>query len=162
MATDPPQDLVLAPLQGDEKTLREWLLMFHLAFVALDPYTHESAWILDTAMRILTTFDQADARVALLVTAPAGDACDFLGPYIDDILVFVDADRTAVKAFGLERLPAFVHLGMDGTVVNAAEGWNPQEWRAIADHLAKVTAWLPPVIPGPRDPGAFEGSAALR
>lgn len=161
MATDPPQDLVLAPLKGDEHTVREWLTTFHLAFVALDPYTHQSAWILDTAMRALTTFEQADVRVALVITAPAGDAHEFLGPYVDDLLVFLDPDRRIVKAFGLERLPAIVHLGMDGTVVNSAEGWQPVEWRKVVDHLAKITSWIAPVIPGPRDPGPFEGSPAV-
>ena len=38
------------------------------AFVALDPYTDESAWMLETAGRILKTFEQADVRVAFLVT----------------------------------------------------------------------------------------------
>ena len=160
MATDPPQDLVLAPLKGDEHTVREWLTTFHLAFVALDPYSHQSAWLLDTAMRVLTTFDQADVRVAVVVTAPVGDALEFLGPYANDVLVFLDPDRKVVNAFGLERLPAIVHLGMDGTVVNAAEGWDPKEWRTVVNHLAKVTSWLAPVLPGPRDPGPFEGAPA--
>jgi hypothetical protein len=67
----------------------------------------------------------------------------------------------AVKEFGLERLPALVHLGMEGKVVGAAEGWNPAEWRAVTDRLAKMLSWQGPVFPGPRDPGPFEGSPAL-
>ena len=162
MASDPQLDLVLTPLGGEGRTVQEWLTTFHLAFVALDPYTHESAWILPTAIRILTTFDQADVRVAFLVAGGGeAEARMFLGPWARDVLTFVDPDRVAVKGFGFERLPAFVHLAMDGTIANAAEGWQPPEWKLVADHLATVTSWKAPVIPLPKDPGAFDGSPAL-
>jgi hypothetical protein len=158
---NPSPDLVLAPLVGKSRTVREWLTTFHLAFVALDPYTYESAWILETAGRILTTFEQADVRVAWLVTCSAEEAPVFLGPWSREVLTFVDPDRTAVKGFGLERLPAIVHLGMDLSIVNSSEGWDPHGWRKVTDELARITAWLPPVIPGPGDPAPFEGTPAL-
>jgi hypothetical protein len=161
MATDPSPDLVLTPLNGDARSIGEWLTTFHLAFVALDPFTHESAWILPTAGRILTTFEQADVRVAFLVTGTEEECRLFLGPWARDVLTFADPDRAAVRGFGIERLPAFVHLAMDGTVANAAEGWEPSEWRTVADHLAKVTSWTAPVIPVAGDPGPYEGSPAL-
>jgi hypothetical protein len=161
VAADPPADLVLAPISGDPKTVREWLTTFHLAFVALDPYTYESAWLLETAGRILKTFEQSDARTAFLVTCSAADARAFLGPWATDLLVFADPDRVAVKGFGLERLPAFVHLAMDGTIYNAAESWDPIAWRKVADDLARITAWKAPAIPLPTDPGPYEGTPAL-
>jgi hypothetical protein len=161
MAANPPLDLVLTPINGEGRTVNEWLTTFHLAFVALDPFTYESAWILPTAGRVLTNFDQSDARVAWLVTGTAEECRMFLGPWARSLLTFADPDRAAVRGFGLERLPAFVHLAMDGTVANAAEGWEPAEWRTVADHLAKVTSWIAPVIPVASDPGPFEGSPAL-
>jgi hypothetical protein len=161
VAGNPPPDLLLTPLIGKPRTVREWLTTFHLTFVALDPFTYQSAWILETAGRILTTFEQADVRVAFLVTCDADEARTFLGPWARDVLTFIDPDRIAVKGFGLEGLPAFVHLGMDLEIVNAAEGWEPGEWRKVAEELARTTSWLPPVIPLPGDPGPFEATSAL-
>ena len=161
MATNPPPDLVLAPLNGKPMRVGEWLTNFHLAFVALDPFTDESAWILETALRILRVFDQADVRVAFVVTGTPDECRLFLGPLTREVLTFADPDRAVVKGFGLERLPAFVHLAMDGTVENAAEGWHPLEWRTLADNLAKVTSWRAPLIPDANDPGPFEGTPAV-
>ena len=48
-----------------------------------------------------------------------------LGDAADEALVFVDPDRTLIESLGLERLPAFVHLRQDTTLVAAAEGWDP-------------------------------------
>src|SRR5204863_1164083 len=115
-----PPDLTLTPLNGPRRTVAQLLVTFHLCFVALDPFTHESAWILPTAARILAVFDQADVRVAWLVTGTAEEARMFLGPWAREFLTFADPERDAVKAFGLERLPAIVHVGMDGTIVNSA------------------------------------------
>ena len=136
VAKDPPADLVLTPLGGEGRPLSEWLTTFHLATVALDPYTNESAWILTTAVRILEGLRGSDARVNLLVTAPEDDVRMFLGPLLTQFLVFVDDDRAAVKALGLESLPAFVFIRVDGTVPATAEGWNPAEWRAVAATIA--------------------------
>jgi hypothetical protein len=161
VATNPPPDLVLAPLNAKAMPVGEWLTNFHLAFVALDPFTDESAWILETALRIFRVFDQADVRVAFVVTGTPEECKLFLGPLTNEVLTFADPDRVVVKGFGLERLPAFVHVAMDGTVENAAEGWDPPQWRTLADNLAKVTAWRAPLIPDVGDPGPFEGTPAL-
>lgn len=161
MAANPPSDLVLTPIDGHPKTVREWLTTFHLALIVLDPYTYESAWILDTAGRVIKAFEQSDARMAFLITCTPAEARQFLGPWAIDVLTFADPDRVAVKALGLEQLPAFVHLAMDGTVYNAAEGWQPLDWRKTADDLAKVTAWKAPAIPIPSDPGPYAGTPAL-
>lgn len=157
---NPSPDLLFTPLAGKSKTVAQLLTTFHLVFVALDPYEEPSSWILPTARRVLANFKQADCRVSLLVTASADDAALFLGPIAKEVQVFVDPDRTIVKGFGLSRLPALVHLGMDGTVVGAAEGWQPSQWRAVADRLAEITGWTAPTLPGPKDPGPFSGTPA--
>lgn len=160
MATNPPADLVLAPLGGDPRPLDEWLTTFHLASVVLDPYTNESSWVLEAAARILTAFRGAAVRVNFLVTCGADEAREYLGPLADEFLVFLDPGRTTVKALGLTTLPAFVFLRIDGTVAAAAEGWNPAEWRTVAEAIASTTAWSKPVIPAPGDPSAFAGTPA--
>ena len=161
MALTPPADLVLTPLKGDGRSLEDWLTTFHLASVVLDPYTVESAWVLDTAARILRAFAGADVRVNFVVTATAEDASAFLGPLAEEFLVFTDPDRAVVKAFGLNALPAFVLVGEDGTVQAAAEGWSAMSWRAVAETIATMTAWTKPAIPIASDPAAFAGSPAF-
>ena len=161
MATDPPADLELKPLNGDAQTIQGWLTMFHLVVVVLDPFTYESAWLLKTVARILRIYDQADCRVALLVTATPDEARMFLGPYADEFLTFADADRTAVKAMELERLPALVHIRQDLSIAGVSEGWNPEEWRAITAELSRAMRWTRPVIPAAGDPAAYEGTPAL-
>ena len=115
-------DLVLTPLQGEGRTLEQWLTTFHLVSVVVDPYTNESAWILDTAARILRDFADAAVRVNWVVTGTDEDAKAFLGPLADEFLTFTDPDRAYVHALGLGHLPAFVFLRVDGEVVAAAEG----------------------------------------
>lgn len=161
VATNPPTDLVLSPLGAASRPLGEWLTTFHLATVVLDPYTNESSWILKTATRILEGFRGADVRVNLLVTADEADTKAFLGPYAERFLVFCDPDRAAVKAFGLDQLPAFVFVRVDGSVAAKAEGWNAADWRSVAAEIASWTSWLAPAIPAPGDPGPFHGSPAL-
>jgi hypothetical protein len=161
VARHPSPELELRPINGQARTLDEWLTTFHLVFVALDPYTNESAWLLKTAAKILSVFQDADCRIAWLVAANDADCRRFLGPWAREILTFADPDRTAIKEFGLERLPAIVHVAMDGQVVNAAEGWNPPEWRVVAEQLGRAMDWGTPMIPAPRDPGPFAGSPAL-
>src|SRR5215212_10335948 len=108
MATDPPSDLVLTPLTGEPRTVDEWVTLFVMGLVVLDPYTYESAWILEEAGRILETYAPADVRVGFLVTSTAGEARQFLGPWAERLIAFADPDRTAVKAMGLSALPAFL------------------------------------------------------
>jgi hypothetical protein len=161
VATDPPADLTLTPLNGQALPLPAWLTTFQLAVVVLDPFTYESAWLLPTAGRILRVYDQADCRVAFLLTCSPDEARQFLGPWADEILTFVDPDREAVKALSLERLPAFVRIRQDYTVGGAAEGWDPDAWREVADDLSRAMSWSRPVIPQPGDPAPYEGSPAL-
>jgi hypothetical protein len=161
VATDPPADLTLAPITGEARSVNEWLTTFQLAVVVLDPFTNESSWLLETAGRVLTHFRGADCRVAFLVTGTADEAREFLGPWADKVLTFADADRAAVKALGLNELPAFLQIRGDRHVVAAAEGWDPPEWRAVANALAKNMSWSAPLIPADGDPSPYAGSAAL-
>jgi len=160
VATDPPADLTLAPINGEPRTLSEWLVTFQLAIVAVDPFTNESSWLLETSGRILTHFTEADCRVAFLVTGTPDEARRFLGPWADRILTFADPDRAAVKALGLSELPAFVQIRGDLHVAGAAEGWDPMQWRAVANGLAKNMSWSAPLIPELGDPSPYAGSAA--
>ena len=161
MAKDPALDVTLAPLEGDAKTLGDWMMTFHLVSVVLDPFTNESSWILPTATRILRGFQGADVRVNFVVTSDATDARSFLGPLAKEFLVFTDPDRKIVSTLGLERLPAFVFIRHDGVLAASAQGWDPMEWRKATEIVAKAAAWSKPNIPVPADPAAFRGTPAL-
>lgn len=140
--------------------MSDQVTMFHLVTVALDPYTYESAWILETAGRILEEFVGADCRVAWLVTADEKDARAFLGPWAERFLTFADPERTAVAALGIEEIPALVHVGNDLSIIGKADGWDPEAWRPVTDNLAKMMSWSKPLFPKPGDPLAFAGSPA--
>jgi hypothetical protein len=155
VATTISTEFPLTPLTGKGRTLREWLTNFHLAVVALDPFTREGPWILPIATRVLRHFSQADVRVALLLPATPDECRLFLGPLVNELLTFADPDRAAITGLGIDRLPAFVHVAMDGTVEGKAEGWQPAEWQAICDNLARVTSWSSPVVQHDGDPAPF-------
>lgn len=152
---------MLHPVGGSDRTLGGQLTMFHLVAVVLDPYTHESSWLLDTAARILRNFSGADCRCAFVVTADRDGAQAFMGPLCDEFLVFADPDRSFVGAVGLEELPAFVHVAIDGTIAGRADGWDPETWRPIAENLAEVMSWSRPEIPVSGDPVPYPGTPAL-
>jgi hypothetical protein len=160
VATDPPADLTLTPINGEARTIEGWLTTFQLAVVVLDPFTNESSWLLETAGRVLTHFTGADCRVAFLVTGTADEARQFLGPWADKLLTFADPDRAAVKALGLNELPAFLQIRGDRHVAAVAEGWDPLAWRDVANALAKNMCWSAPLIPADGDPSPYAGSAA--
>ena len=160
VATKLPNDLSLRPLDGEARDLSEWLTTFHLASVIVDPYTNESSWVLKTAVRILEGLRGADVRVNFVVTANDADARAFLGPLVDRFLVFCDPDRAIVKALELDALPAFAFIRVDREVVATAQGWDADDWRAVADEIATTTRWRAPMIPAPGDPVSFAGSPA--
>jgi hypothetical protein len=160
VATDPTADLQLTPINGEAQSIDTWLTTFQLALVVLDPFTNESSWLLETSARILGHFNGADCRTSILVTGTADEARQFLGPWADKFLTFADPDRAAVKALGLNELPAFLQIRGDRHVQAAAEGWDPVEWRDVATSLALGMSWSAPLIPGAGDPSPFAGSAA--
>lgn len=153
----PTSDLQLSPLTGDSRPLSDWLTTFPLVPVVLDPFTHESAWILDTARRILKTFSGADCRPCWVVASNANDARRFLGPYADEFLTFSDPKLEVIGGLGIEATPAFAVVKQNGTVAAKAEGWSPESWRQVAETVAALTRWSRPVIPDASDPVAFSG-----
>lgn len=161
VVTEVSSEIPLTRLSGETLPLHKWTTTFHLALVVLDPYTHESAWILDTATRILREFMPSDCRTTLLVTCDDAGARQFLGPLVDEMLILTDPDREAVKGLGLERLPAFVHLNQANQIVAVAQGWDPPAWKAVADSLATSMSWQSPVIPQRGDPSPYEGTTAI-
>ena len=160
MISDVSPEVQLESLRGSARSIAEWTTTFHLAVVALDPFTNESSWILETALRVLRRYHAADCRCAFLVTATADEATQFLGPIADEFLVFVDPERAAVKGLGLEALPAFLHVNQHHQVEASAEGWEPDEWRVVAENLSDRMDWTVPVIPDVGDPSAFHGTPA--
>ncbi len=152
-------DLDLQPLDGDARPLREWLTTFPLVAVVLDPFTHESAWILDSSKRILDHFAEADCRVCWILTCSADDGHRFLGPYADDTLAFADPDRVVARSLGVEVAPAFLLIRQDGAVVAKAESWDPETWRDVADAVATMTEWSRPTIPSAGDPVPYSGTS---
>lgn len=151
-------DLDLQPLDGEARPLGEWLTTFPLVPVVLDPFTHESAWLLDTTKRILQHFREAGCRACWILTCSVDDAKRFLGPYADDVLAFADPDAAVTKSLGIEQTPAIALLRQDGTVTAKAEGWDPEEWREVAEAVAEITSWSRPIIPAPGDPVAYSGT----
>lgn len=151
-------EIELDPLNGESRPLADWLTTFPLACVVLDPFTHESAWILDTSKRILQGFREADCRTCWIVTCSQDDTLRFLGPYADEILTFSDPSRTAAQGLGVEATPAFLLVRQDGTVTAKTEGWNPETWREVADAIADLAHWSRPAIPDAGDPAPYPGT----
>ncbi|MEE9415237.1 MAG: hypothetical protein V3V01_08125 [Acidimicrobiales bacterium] len=161
MATAPSLETDLNPLTGDARPLSDWLTTFPLVLAAIDPYTHESGWLLDTIERIFHHFSGADNRVAWLVAADEPGTREFLGPLADDYLTFTDPDRTMIKSLALDTLPALVVIKQDGSLLGSAEGWDPETWRPLAEMLATLTKWQRPTIPAQGDPVPYPGTPAL-
>ncbi len=150
----------LDPINGDARPFSDWLTTFPLLLGVIDPYTHESSWLLDTTKRIFHHYSGAGVRVAWLAAGPADGVKTFLGPYAEEHLTFADPDRTAVKALGLETLPALVLVKQDGTISAASEGWDPAGWRNVIDTLAAQVGWSELTVPGPKDPAPYPGTPA--
>ncbi|NNC81243.1 MAG: hypothetical protein HKN94_13960 [Acidimicrobiales bacterium] len=149
----------LNPLTGDARPFSDWLTTFPMVVGAIDPYTHESSWLLDTMKRVFHHYRDAGVRVAWLCTADEAGTKSFLGPYAEEFLTFADPDYVAVKALGLSSLPALALVRQDSEVVASAEGWVPSEWRIVAEAIETITDWTPIAIPGPDDPAAYQGTA---
>ncbi len=158
VATAPSIDVELASVRGEARPFGNWLTTFPLVLVVVDPYTHESAWILKTAQRVLENYAGADCRVAFLATADAAGSLEFLGSLADEFLAFADPDRAVVKSLSLTVLPALVVVRQDGSLLGAAEGWVPEEWRALCEDLTRLTSWSRPNVPAAGDPPAYPGT----
>ena len=161
MSTQIPLDVKLKAFDREPLTLGGWLATFQMATVVLDPYTHESAWVLDSARRVLGHFRGADCRVCFIVEGTEDEARQFLGPIADEFLTLSDEDRAIAKGAELTELPAFLHIAQEGTIVGSAEGWNPPAWQEVAVALGRRMSWSHPQIPAAGDPVAYPGSPAL-
>jgi len=161
VAEAPSIEIEITDLTGTSRSLSEWLTTFPLALVVVDPFTYESSWILDTARRLFGEYAAADVRLAFLVTADVEGTRRFLGPVVDEALAFADRDRDLVRSLGLETLPALVAIRQDGQLIGSAEGWDPDSWRTVTEQLSELLSWHRPVLPGPGDPLAYPGTAAL-
>ena len=162
VATDPSAQLEVADLSGYESTLADRLMMFNMLAVVIDPYTHQSGWILPTAARLFNHYNQADVRCCFVVASDAEGAQSYLGPFADDHLVLLDPDRELIGSLELEYLPAIVHLRQDASLAGAAEGWNPAGWLEVLDGVEATMAWrAKPQLPAQGDPAPFAGTPAL-
>ena len=162
VATNPDLNIQIHSVAGDPRPLEEYLTSFPLAVVALDPFTHESSWILNTARRVLSVFRGADVRVAYLVAGTdAEGAQQFLGSLTEETLALVDPDRSLIKSLEVSNLPAFIVLKQDGSILDAAENWDPAAWRRVGEKLADLTSWSRPEFPAEGDPAPYVGTPSL-
>ena len=108
---------------------------------------------------MLSNFTGADCRVGWLVIGNAEEASSFLGPHSDKFITFVDPDGDFVKEVGLTQTPGLIHLNQAPKLIAAAQGWNPEEWKAIVSGLADHMQWSRPAIPAEGDPTPYAGSS---
>lgn len=160
MVTQLNPELKLTSIGGETRTIGEWTTTFQLMTVVIDPYTHESAWILETAGRLLEHFRESPVRCTWTVTADENDARRFLGPWAERFLTYADPDRRLVEELGLEFTPALAYIRQDRAIIGTAQGWNPREWADLGRLIARVCAWNEPKLPIAGDPGPFEGAPA--
>jgi hypothetical protein len=151
VAKNPDPLLPLTSYQGKTRTLDDWATVFNLAIIVL-PDRPEGAGFLGIADRIFATFGDSDVRTILYVPAAPAITKRILGTDVDKFLVWCDPDRAFVDSLGLERLPAFVYLRQDTTLVGAAQGWSPSEWQKLADEIARHEHWTSPIVSGRGDP----------
>ncbi len=155
MAKDPDPSLMLAILQGDERTLDDWTTMFHLCLIFLPPDPDDAVLWIPVAQQIFHTFGDADCHTAFVIPGSPDVARQVLGDVAHEYMVYVDPQRALIKSLGLTRLPAFVHLRQNTTVACATEGWDPIEWQSVANEIGKVMAWTVPEVPVGPPPAAF-------
>ena len=156
MAQDVDLTMELSTIRGVTRTIDDWTTTFHLALVVLPGRPEAASWV-RVGRRIADVLGGSDCRTAFLISGNERAARRVLGSVADEYLCFLDPDGTVVKGLGLTKLPAFVHIRVDGTVAGTAEGWNPDEWDAAVERLAKEMAWTKPLIPAPGDPRPFGG-----
>lgn len=161
MAHDPDPAVELETLSGTRRTLDDWSTMFHLCFVILPDRPESRAWV-PVGLRIFGVLGDADCRTAFVVTGTAPVAKRILAGAERQVLCLLDPDRALVRSLGLQRLPAFVHLRQDTTLVAATEGWRPARWQEVAHEVGRAMAWSVPEVapPGTRIPPPTAGWAA--
>lgn len=157
MHKSPNPNTILTSLGGQSLPLKSWLTSFHLLLVVLDPFTHESSWILKTANKILENFTGADCRVGWLVAGNSEEAERFLGPLSSEILTFTDPDAVLIRDLGFTEAPGIAHINQAAELISAAQGWNPEEWRTVVEGVSAQMNWSKPAIPSEDDPTPYKG-----
>ncbi len=158
MHKSPDPNTILTSLNGQSLPLKGWVTSFHLLLVVLDPFTHESSWIVKTAGRILGNFTDADCRVGWLVGGTADETERFLGPWSTDYLTFTDPDFTFIKHIGMTETPGIIHINQAPELIASAQGWNPEEWREVVSGVADLMHWSKPAIREIGDPTQYRGA----
>lgn len=152
-----PPEFKIGNLDGTDYKLRDWLTSYPLMLVAIDPYTAQSSWILDTAVRIFRHFRPADIRVGWICVGDAAAAKQFLGPLADEFLTIADPDAEFCNELGLKTLPSLVHIRVDGFTQHV-DGWDPEEWAKVTDWIATIAAWSKLNLGVGPDPVAYPGT----
>ncbi len=156
MAQNPNPLLEITSYKGVTRTLDDWATVFNLAIIVV-PDRPEGARFTSVVERIFATFGDSDVRTIVCVPAGPAIAKRILGGLVDEWLVWCDPDRALITSLGLERLPAFVHLRLDTTLVSAAQGWSPTEWQKVANEIARHEHWTSPLVHGRGDPAPTPG-----
>jgi hypothetical protein len=121
------------------------------------PDRPEGGSFLGIVDRIFATFGDSDVRTIICVPTTPAIAKRILGAEVDNWLVWCDPERALADSLGLERLPAFVFLRQDTTLVSAAQGWSPSEWQKVANEIARHEKWTSPIVSGRGDPKPTPG-----
>ena len=156
VAQNPNPQLALTSYKGVTRTLDDWATVFNLAIVLL-PDRPEASSFVPVVERIFATFGDSDVRTIVCVPSTAAITKRILGNDVGQWLVWCDPDGALPASLGLERLPAFVHLRQDTTLVTAAQWWSPTEWQKVADEIARRQHWTSPVVSGRGDPAPTPG-----
>jgi hypothetical protein len=156
VAQNPDPSLSLTSITGVTRTLDDWATVFNLAVVLLPARPEASQWV-PVIERLYATFGDSDARTCICVSSTPAIARRILGEAADQWLTFCDPESALAASLGLERLPAFVHLRQDTSLVAAAQGWSASEWQKIADELARKEHWTTPVLAGAGNPAPTPG-----
>ena len=156
MAKNPDPSLPLTSYKGVTRSLDDWTTVFNIAVIVV-PDRPEGAAFVPVIDRIFATFGDSDVRTIVCVPSTKAITKRILGDAVDRWLVWCDADRAFVESLGLERLPAFLMLRQDTTLVTAAQGWSPTEWQRVANEIAHREHWTTPIVLGRGDPAPTPG-----
>jgi hypothetical protein len=156
VAQNPDPSLALTSVKGVTRSLDDWATVFNLAIVLLPARPEAAAWV-PVIERIYATFGDSDVRTTICVSANASISRRIVGDAADRWLTFCDPDEVLAKSLGLERLPAFVHLRQDTSLVSVAQGWSATEWQKVADEIARTQHWSSPVVSSSSNPGPTPG-----
>jgi hypothetical protein len=156
VAQNPDPSLQLTSMKGVTRTLDDWATVFNLAIVLLPMRPEASAWV-PVIDRIYRTFGDSDVRTTICCSANPSITRRIIGDAGERWLTFCDPDEVLAKSLALERLPAFVHLRQDTSLVSAAQGWSPTEWQKVADEIARTQHWTAPIVSDANNPSPTPG-----